>query len=181
MSDVAKELRESATKLEQNLKQHKQTSPAELAEAQRLTARRNAEVKAASTPNYQPGQTAPTPKQAAKGAHSFFGDIGSAIKTAATTIPGVGPAVGAVESGGSAVEGAVTGAVSGLAGEVASDVFKLLEEAFGATFVKALLYAVLAGGGAALIIAGVSRTAGLHPARAAKKVAGAAATGAVAA
>lgn len=52
-----------------------------------------------------------------------------------------------------------------------SKVFGWVEEAFGQELVKGLLYVALAGGGAVLLVSGVSRAAGLHPAQAARKAA----------
>jgi hypothetical protein len=69
-------------------------------------------------------------------------------------------------------------AAGNVAGEVASTLFSDVEKAFGADLVKGLLYVLLAGGGAALIITGISRATGVHPAGAVKKAAGAAAVAA---
>jgi hypothetical protein len=95
----------------------------------------------------------------------------------------IGQGLGDIGSAGKAVLNApgelITGGVSDVAGEVASGLFGDIKEAFGADFVKGLLYVVLAGGGAVLVITGISRSTGLHPAQGAKKVATVAATGAV--
>jgi hypothetical protein len=61
----------------------------------------------------------------------------------------------------------VSGLPGELAGAVAKTLFGWVEEAFGALFVKALLYAVLAGGGVALIIAAFGHATGTQPYRAA--------------
>jgi hypothetical protein len=68
---------------------------------------------------------------------------------------------------------------SKMALEVAGPILGWIKEALGADIVKALLYVLLAGGGAALVVTGVSRAAGLHPAQAAKNVGKVAAAGAV--
>jgi hypothetical protein len=83
-----------------------------------------------------------------------------------------------LESSHHAEEAAKT--VSALPGEIAGALIGWIKEAIGADFVKALLYVLLAGGGAALIVTGVSRAAGLHPAQAARKAGKLAAAGAIA-
>lgn len=144
-------------------------------------------IKAHETPVYKLGETAPPPSVAAKSASSahhglfslpeiipgeekFFEKITNPfnIPTNSSDVP----STSGIEKGAEKdAEEAATKAVSGLFGDV--------KEAVGADFVKGLLYVVLAGGGAMLIITGISRSTGLRPAQGAKKVAGIAATGAV--
>jgi hypothetical protein len=85
-----------------------------------------------------------------------------------------------LEAGRMAEEGGTDAVSGGLANptgpskvalDAAKAVVSLIGEWFGEEFGKAVLYVVLAGGGAALIIAGVSRAAGLHPVRTARKAA----------
>lgn len=115
--------------------------------------------------------------------------IGTDLLQGLSAVPGpvVGPlaqaagtlgAIGQVDPSVSKATGEVSGVAGNVAGEVASTLFSDLEQAFGATLVKGLLYVLLAGGGAALIIAGIGRTTGTHPGGMVKKAAGAAAVGA---
>jgi hypothetical protein len=137
------------------------------------------------TANHGPlfhGAAAPAPAIAGSTA-SKTAALTKALQTEATKEGPLGSALGDVGSAGKAVLNApgefLTGAGSDAAGAVVSGVFGDIKEAVGADFVKGLLYVVLAGGGAMLIITGISRSTGLRPAQGAKKVAGIAATGAV--
>jgi hypothetical protein len=139
---------------------------------------------------YKPGEKAPPPAITAKsvsthhglfslpeiipGEEKFFEGITNpfGIPTNSSGIPKAGATVSDAGS-------AAGNAAGDVAGEVASGLFGDVKEAVGADFVKGLLYVVLAGGGAALIISGVSRSTGLHPAQGAKKIAAGAATGAM--
>ncbi len=143
--------------LEENLRLHKPTSAAELANAKRAAT----QAAIRNTPTPAPlGTTAPSPAAVAKQLEGKGG-------------PGVfGQAAGAVGEAGQAALNApaelITGAGASIAGEVASKVAGLFVEAFGAEFVKALLYVVLAGGGAVLLVSGLGRATGTHPGAAIK-------------
>lgn len=111
------------------------------------------------------GTTPPSPEEILKKA---------GVSGVPSTSPGlIGKAAGLIGEAGEAA----TNEPAKLAGEGASaaagQVVSWVQEAFGADLVKGLLYVLLAGGGAALIITGFSRATGTHPARTIAKTAAA--------
>jgi hypothetical protein len=144
-----------------------------------------ASIKAHETPVYKLGMTAPPPLVAGGTASSSPTFVKETKQLESEAAKGglLSAAAGAIGSAGKTALNApgelLTAGTSDIAGEVASGLFGDVKEAVGADFVKGLLYLVLAGGGAMLIITGFSRSTGLHPAQGAKKIAGAAATGAM--
>lgn len=84
------------------------------------------------------------------------------------------PLGGAFDIGKLATEGAEAVGVptpASISGDIASKLIGLFGEWFGAAFARAALYVLLVGGGVALVVAGVSRAAGLHPVEGARKTA----------
>lgn len=115
-----------------------------------------------------PGSAAPAPQTAAKKAKGE--SVGETLLHLAEGPFGPGTEF-EQELNKTSPSGLAGEAVSGLAGTILG----WIEEAFGQELVKGLLYVALAGGGAALLIAGVSRATGAHPVQQAKKAAGLAA------
>lgn len=138
----------------------------------------------AAAPTYKPGMKAPDPTKAPQVQAIAKADEEKLLK--GTESEGViGKALGAVGEAGKAVENApgeaAQAGAEAAARAAAGVVTSWVKEAVGADILKVLMYVLLAGGGAALVVAGISRAAGLHPAGAAKKAGELAAVGAVAA
>ena len=120
------------------------------------------------------GKTPPSPSVINKaGLSTLPFPFGTAV-TAAESLEVAGAGAGAVglPNVASTVEHAPEAAVE----TAARSIFGWIQEAIGAELTKGLLYVLLAGGGVALLIAGLGRSTGTHPFRAAAHTASKAAT-----
>lgn len=171
------ELHIKIEQIDEHLRTHKKVTSKELLEGkadQEIVHQEQAAATATAGGAKALGTTPPAPSvlsELVNGEQSILGQAarvlpggeGAIVETAA---PG-GAASGLAHKAGETADKA--------AAEVAEDAVKQVvtwaQEAFGADLVKGLLYVILAGGGAALLIAGISRASGTHPAAAAKRAA----------